>query len=243
MSSNSSSGNSAHSHSPLIAPRPAPRPPVDADDSDLSFDSFLIPRISPPEDPLKRLDAREHWGLPHLSDTPLDVTDPHVVRMVEDRNDPLAKCSPCAQFGTECQYSEAGIPCPPCVVLGVPDCEFADPDFFLQNLRHARDAYLHGERVALSKAVQNNQLASSRFAREYGRAEAWFYSCAQGAINRFRINKRATQDVALRGYASLAAACTDPGLLARFITFGYETHIHPIVLHAVADRLLFVFTS
>ncbi|KAJ7479653.1 hypothetical protein FB451DRAFT_1171753 [Mycena latifolia] len=163
--------------------------------------------------------------------------------------DVVAKCANCAELAIDCDFSEAGIPCPPCAVLGIPDCNYADPYFFVSNLANRRDAYLHDERAVLCAAVRDNHLAASQFGmslcllREYERASTWFYSAAQGAITRFLVNCHATGGLAFRGYQRLAESSTDAGLLSRFLVFGHDARIHPSVLQAVVDRLYSLFFS
>jgi len=140
-------------------------------------------------------------------------------------------------MGIECMFTEAGISCPPCSVLGIPDCNWSDPFWFMENLQRCRDLYLLDEREELVKSVKENRLAPSLFDREFNRIQSWFYSSAQGAISRFVVNSRATRDIALNGYRSLAAASTDVSLLSRFIALGAETHVHPLVLQLVAERV------
>jgi hypothetical protein len=66
-------------------------------------------------------------------------------------------------MGVECSFTEAGVPCPPCSVLGIPDCNWSDPFWFVENLRGCRDSYLIGERDALVKSVKDNLLPPSLF--------------------------------------------------------------------------------
>ncbi|KAJ7088181.1 hypothetical protein C8R44DRAFT_445112 [Mycena epipterygia] len=203
-----------------------------------------MPQIPPPDCPLKvTRDAHGHRQLPIISDHPLPVDHERVKKLVKYRIDVVAKCANCAELAVECDFSESGIPCPPCAILGIPDCNYADPYFFMANLAHRRDMYLHEERTVLSVAVRDNFLAPSQFDREYQRASEWFYSAAQGAITRFVLNCHATGGLALRGYQRLAESSTDAGLLSRFLALGHDARIHPSVLQTVADRLQALFFS
>ncbi|KAJ7306271.1 hypothetical protein DFH08DRAFT_944856 [Mycena albidolilacea] len=247
MPSNSSyDTNYPHDHS-FTAPRPAPAPPVSSlgsSNSSPSPEGFIVPHIPPPNDPVRVIrDARGHWQLPHLSEMPLHVDHRRVNRLMKYRIHVNAKCSSCAELGVDCEFGETGLPCPPCNVLGVPYCTFADPDFFMENVGHTRNTFLYEECSALCTAVHNNQLPPSSFDREYTKAQSWFYSTAQGAITRFTLNHRATDGLALRGYRALASSATDTGLLTRFISLGFETHLHPLVLQVVTDRLQAIFLA
>ncbi|KAJ7753265.1 hypothetical protein B0H16DRAFT_1459566 [Mycena metata] len=214
---------------------PLPSPPPDG---------FVIPRIPPPDCPLRvTRDSRGHRQLPHVSDHPLPVDHERVIRLVKSRVDVVAKCANCAELAIPCEFSESGIPCPPCAVLGIPDCDYSDPYFFVANLAYHRDAYLHEERSVLVDAVKQNFLEPSQFSREYERANAWYYSAAQGAITRFLINCHATGDLAFRGYQCIAEASNDAGLLSRFLAIGHESGMHPSVLQTVAGRLQGLFNT
>ncbi|KAJ7811515.1 hypothetical protein B0H13DRAFT_1881159 [Mycena leptocephala] len=232
------------------APRPAPVPPTRSNASSNSGstrsspDGFVVPCIPPLDCPLRViLDPQGRPQLPHVSDHPLPVDHERVLRLMKSRTDVNAKCAHCAEAAIECDWSEAGVPCAPCAVLGIPDCDFADPYFLVQNLAHQRNLYLHSERAILCAAVRDNHLSPSQFDREYERASSWFYSAAQGAITRFLVNSYATCGLALRGYQLLAASSTDAGLLSRFLTLGHDSDIHPSVLKVVADRLRSLYTT
>jgi hypothetical protein len=58
-----------------------------------------------------------------------------------------------------------------------------------------------------------------------------------------QINSRATRDIAVHGFHSLAAASTDTSLLLRFLSLGAETNVHPLVLQVVAERVQAIITS
>ncbi|KAJ7429208.1 hypothetical protein B0H11DRAFT_1945619 [Mycena galericulata] len=161
-----------------------------------------------------------------ISDTPLDVLDSRVTRLVQAH-----------PMGIPCSYYEAGVPCPPCTILGIPECDWADPFWVLEHLRCSRDSYFCTERDALVKSVKENRLPVSLFDHEFGIRMSWFYTSAQGAINRFLLNSQATRDIGLRGYRALAASTTDASMLLRFITLGVETNIHPLVLQVVGQRV------
>ncbi|KAJ7113787.1 hypothetical protein C8R44DRAFT_881375 [Mycena epipterygia] len=227
-----SSGRSVFNH-----PRPAPPPPP-ATSRSTTPEGFVLPQIPPSHDPLiVTHDAYGHRQLPHVSDSPLRVDDIRVLKLIEHRSAIRPKCSNCAEMAVDCSFSEAGIPCPPCAVLGIPDCDWADPFWLMENLQQCRDLYLRDERDALVKSVNENRLSPSLFDREFDRVQRWFYSGAQGAISRFIINSRATRDIAIRGYQSLAASSTDVNVLSRVLALGAETRIHPLVLQVVAERI------
>ncbi|KAJ7816101.1 hypothetical protein B0H13DRAFT_435624 [Mycena leptocephala] len=209
-----------------------------------SIEGFVLPLIPPPNDPLRIiLDPHGHRQLPRVSDNALPVDHERVTSLSKYRIDVTAKCASCAELAIECEFSESGIPCAPCAVLAVPDCDFSDPYFLVANLAHRRDLYLHEERASLYAAAQNNQISPAQFEREYERSMNWFYAAAQGAITRFLINSRATASLALRGYRMLAESSVDAGLLSRFLTIAHESHMHPLVLQVVADRLHTLFAS
>ncbi|KAJ6525812.1 hypothetical protein DFH09DRAFT_1095524 [Mycena vulgaris] len=228
------SGNSFFDH-----PRPAPPPPSAASHSTRSTpEGYLLPLIPPTNDPLFiTCDAHGHRQLPRVSDAPLFIDDGRVLKLVTHHPMIVPKCANCAEMGVGCSFSEAGIPCPPCSVLGIPDCDWANPFWFLENLQRCRDLYLLDERDSLVKSVNDNRLPPSLFEREFERAQSWFYSGAQGAITRFMVNSRATRDIAVRGFRSLAASSSDPSMLLRFLSLGVETRVHPLVLQVVTERL------
>ncbi|KAJ7121183.1 hypothetical protein C8R44DRAFT_877479 [Mycena epipterygia] len=235
----SSSDSSAESHRSVFDhPRRAPAPPPPSSCSALSTsEGFVLPRIPPPNDPL--VVTQDNHGihqLPHVSDAPLGVEDRRVRKLVEHNTMIPPKCANCTEMGVTCSFTEAGVPCPPCSVLGIPDCHWSDPYWFVENLRTCRDAYLSDERDELVKSVQESRLSPSLFDREFERAQNWFYCGAQGAISRFVVNSQATHDTAIRGYHALAAS-SSPSVLLRFLTLGVETQVHPLVLQVVADRL------
>ncbi|KAJ7176297.1 hypothetical protein C8R43DRAFT_1197922 [Mycena crocata] len=215
MASSSSESSVDSGRSFFDHPRPAPPPPSVASQSSRSTpEGFVLPVIPPINDPLVvTYDTGGHRVLPHVSDTPLAVDDGRVTRLVEHHPMITPKCANCAELCVPCQFSEAGVPCPPCSVLGIPDCDWANPFWFIENLQRCRDLYLLDERTSL------------------------------GAISRFLINTRATRDVAVRGYQSLAAASTDPSVLLRFLALGVDTRIHPAVLGVVAERLQGLFQA
>ncbi|KAJ7307923.1 hypothetical protein DFH08DRAFT_491445 [Mycena albidolilacea] len=224
-------------------PRPAP-PPPSARSARSTPEGFVLPRIPPTNDPLfVTHDAHGHRVLPRVSDTPLHVDDTRVRRLVEFNPAPVPKCASCAEMGVTCTFSEAGIPCPPCAVLGIPDCDWTDPFWLIENIQRCRDLYLLDERDGLVNSVKDNRLAPSLFEREFERIQTWFYAGAQGAITRFSLNSRATHDVAVRGYQALADASTDTTLLLRFLSLATKTHVHPVVLQIVADRVQGIIAS
>lgn len=53
----------------------------------------------------------------------------------------------------------------------------------------------------------------------------------------FQLNCRATHNLAIRGYHTLAAASDDTGLLSRLLALGVEFNLHPSVLHILTERL------
>ncbi|KAJ7860721.1 hypothetical protein B0H14DRAFT_3621641 [Mycena olivaceomarginata] len=246
MPASSSDRSDDSSRSIFEHPRPAPLPPSSSSSRSARStpEGFVLPVIPPSDDPLVvTQDARGRPQLPRVSDSPLHVDDGRVLKLAKYHPMIVPKCASCAEMGVNCSFSEAGIPCPPCAVLGIPDCDWSDPFWLMENLQRCRDLYLLDERDTLVKSVQDNRLAPSLFDREFERVQAWFYSGAQGAISRFLINSHATHGLALRGYRSLAAASTDPSLLLRFLSLGTEAHIHPSVLEVVTERVQSFFHS
>ncbi|KAJ7466667.1 hypothetical protein B0H11DRAFT_2284599 [Mycena galericulata] len=230
---------------PLFSsPRPAPFPTPSSSRSSPSPQGFVVPQVPPRHCPLSiTIDDAGHRRLPLVSTNPLPAEHERVRKLIRHRADITAKCANCAELAIDCEFYEAGVPCPPCAVLGIPDCQFADPYDFMLNLRNRRDAHFCRERDTLCAAVRDNQLAPSLFEREYEHATAWFYSAAQGAISRFLINCHSTNGLAFRGYQALAESSTDASLLSRFLAFAHDAQIHPSVLRAVADRLRVLFLS
>ncbi|KAJ7723020.1 hypothetical protein DFH07DRAFT_971743 [Mycena maculata] len=149
-------------------------------------------------------------NFPRVSNSPLSVEDARVKKLIEYQSVIRPKCSSCAEMAIEYSFSEAGIPCPSCAVLGIPDCDWGRP------------VLAHGE-----PAISVNSTA----------VQDWFYSGAQGTISRFMINSRATCDLAIRGYRSLAASSVDISMLSRVLSLGAETQIHPLVLQVIAERI------
>ncbi|KAJ7309350.1 hypothetical protein DFH08DRAFT_823522 [Mycena albidolilacea] len=245
MPSSSSDHSADSGRSFFDHPRQAPLPPTPASRSARSTpEGFVLPVVPPVNDPLVvTRDAHGHRRLPNVSDSPLSVDDGRVLKLVQHHPMVIPKCANCAEMAVECTFTEAGIPCPPCSVLGIPDCDWADPFWFIENLQRCRDLYLLDERNELVKSVKDNRLAPSLFEREFERVQSWFYSGAQGAMSRFLINSHATRNIAVQGYQSLASASTDPTLLLRFLSLGAETQVHPLVLQVVAERVQSLFFS
>ncbi|KAJ6536516.1 hypothetical protein DFH09DRAFT_1324547 [Mycena vulgaris] len=242
MPSSDHSADSACSFFDLPRPAPPPLSSSQSAKSSLSPEGFRLPILPPPNDPLVvTRDSNGHCQLSHVSDSALGVEDARVLKLVQHQPMVLPKCANCAEMGIECTFSEAGIPCPPCSVLSIPDCRWAGPFWFIENLQRCRDLYLLDERDELVKAVRDNRLAPSLFEREFERVQDWFYSGAQGAIARFYPAYH--RDIAIWGYHSIAAASNDPTLLLRFLALGMESRVHPLVLHVVADRVQSFFGS
>ncbi|KAJ7366429.1 hypothetical protein DFH08DRAFT_797412 [Mycena albidolilacea] len=153
------------------------------------------------------------------------------------------KYSSCAKLSVNCKFSETDLPCPLCNILGVPDCTFTDPNFFIENVSHAHNAFLYKECSALCAAVHNNQLPPSSSDHEYTKAQSWFYSTVQGAITCFMLNHYATNGLALHGYCALASSATDTGLLTRFICLGFKIHLHLLVFQVITDHLQMIFLA
>ncbi|KAJ6628092.1 hypothetical protein B0H10DRAFT_2428963 [Mycena sp. CBHHK59/15] len=225
---------------PLFSsPRPAPLPTSMSSRSSPSPQGFIVPQIPPCDCPLSiTIDDAGHRRLPLVSSNLLPPDHECVRKLIRHRLDITAKCANCAELAIDCEFLEAGVPCPPCAVLGIPDCQFADPYDFMMNLRNRRNAHFLHEREVLCAAVCDNKLAPSVFEREYEHASAWFYSAAQGLLA-----DSCTGRLAFRGYQALAASSTDASLLSRFLAFGHDAHIHPSVLRAVVDRLQVLFLS
>ncbi|KAJ6521381.1 hypothetical protein DFH09DRAFT_1097828 [Mycena vulgaris] len=221
---------------------------------------IVIPSIPPPSCLLSiTVDEAGHRRLPAISNNPLPLNHKLVWKLIRHRADISAKCVNCAKMAIDCEFYEAGVPCPPCAVLSIPDCTFADPYDFMFNLANRRDAHLIRERDVLWAAVRDNHLAPSQFStffpplipysanlfpeREYEHASAWFYSAAQGAISRFLLNSHASAKLVFHGYQALAVSSTDPSFLSHFLAFGSDAHIHPTVLRLTADCLHTLFLS
>ncbi|KAJ7902589.1 hypothetical protein B0H14DRAFT_2555128 [Mycena olivaceomarginata] len=238
----SSSDHSADSRRSFFDhPHQAPLPLTPASCSAGSTpEGFVLPVVPPANDLLVvTRNAHGHRRLPHVSDSPLGVDDGRVLKLVQHHPMVVPKCANCAEMAVECTFTEAGIPCPPCSVLGIPDCDWVDPFWFIENFQHCRDLYLLDECNELVKSVKDNCLTPSLFEREFECVQSWFYSGAQGAMSQFLINSHATRNVAVQGYQSLAATSTDPTLLLCFLSLGAETQVHPLVLQVVAERVHF----
>ncbi|KAJ7333496.1 hypothetical protein DFH08DRAFT_966314 [Mycena albidolilacea] len=224
-------------------PRPAPSTPSSRS-ARSTPEGLVIPPIPPTNDPLVvTLDTHGHRVFLRVSDAPLQVDSSHVRRLVQFNAAPVPKCANCAELAIDCSFVEAGIPCPPCAILGIPDCDWTNPYWFAQNLRHCRDAYIRHERDSLVTAVREDHLAPSLFEREFERVQVWFYASAQGAITRFLLNARATRDLAVRGYGALANASTDVAHLLRFLAIATESRMHPLTLQIVANRVQTIIAS
>jgi hypothetical protein len=177
--------------SALVHPRPAPLPPSPPSSRSACStpEGFVLPVIPPPHEPLVvAIDPHGHRQLPRVSDAPLNVDDHRVLRLVRDfpvvrlvyslfsfrfLTTPFfqvtQKCYDCAEKAIDCSFTEAGIPCSPCTLLGVPDCRWSDPHWFMENLRRKRDHYLLEERDELIKSVRENRLAPSLFRKFFSR--------------------------------------------------------------------------
>ncbi|KAJ7152924.1 hypothetical protein C8R46DRAFT_1120773 [Mycena filopes] len=218
--------------SPLLplytSPRPAPSPPSSSG-SESTLEGFVYPRIPPPDCPLKiTLDPSGHPVLPCVSESGLPPSNSRCIKLTKTRS----------ELAIPCDFSESGSPVLPVHGTGYPDCVYADPWCFMATLSRERDIYLADERQGLFNAVKDNRLSPSVFGdAEYQRGLSWWYSIAQGAIDRFLINCSATNGLAFRGYEALAQASTDAGHLLRFLALGHDAHIHPSVLGVVTDRL------
>ncbi|KAF8216909.1 hypothetical protein K438DRAFT_1925898 [Mycena galopus ATCC 62051] len=192
--------NTTCSFRPTSSPRAAPTPPSSR--SSPSPQGFIVPRIPPPNCPLHVTHTPDGPQLPRVSDSPLPIDDDRVSRLIQFTLTAGSSCTSCYTAGLECDFTEAGIPCPCCVVLGVPNCDFIDPDFFLHNLADRRDQHFHDECWALCAFVRENCLLPCLFECEYERSCEWFYSVAHGAITRYLYNCKASHEMAVRGYAS-----------------------------------------
>ncbi|KAJ6572483.1 hypothetical protein DFH09DRAFT_1362442 [Mycena vulgaris] len=247
MTSSASSSSNNSPPSIFDHPRSAPQPrvpPTSSASSQSTPEGFILPLIPPTPDPLTiALDARGHRVLPNVSNTPLPVTDGRVTKLVQDHSLLVPKCANCLEMAVPCSFTEMGIPCPPCAVLGVPECDWSDPFFFMENLRRCRDLYLRDECNELLDSVKSNTLPTSLFEHEFARSQQWFYDGAQGAITRFLLNSYATRDVALHGYQALAASSSSIPTLLRFIALGVETRVHPSILQVVGERVQDLLTA
>ncbi|KAJ6566348.1 hypothetical protein B0H19DRAFT_1232580 [Mycena capillaripes] len=234
----SSSDNSADSGRSLFDhPRRAPLPPTPASRSAQSSpEGFVVPVIPPTNDPLiVTCDNKGHRQLPHVSFQPLGVDDTRVLKLSPNVRTALRWVS---NARSPKRASRALL-----ALFSAFRTATGPTRFGSWNLQHCRDLYLLDEREELMKSVKDGRLAPLVFDREFERAQAWFYSSAQGAISRFMVNTHATRDIAIRGYHSLAAAATDPSTLLRFLSLGTETHVHPLVLQVVAERVQSLFMS
>ncbi|KAJ7110552.1 hypothetical protein C8R44DRAFT_743024 [Mycena epipterygia] len=223
--------------SPSCSVPPVPSPPTPSASTRSTPEGFVLPRIPPNPDPLHvTVDTNGRYRIPVLSHKPLPVHDRRVTAIIRHFGPYSPKCSNCLELCVACEPSEHGIPCASCILLGIPDCEHADFSHFFDSVRRDRDASFVEDRDALVRRVESNQLPHSRFEREFAKAAAWFYSAAQGALDRFLLNVRATRDIAINGYRALAASSNHPATLLRFILLGLETRVHPAVLHVVGSR-------
>ncbi|KAJ6540940.1 hypothetical protein B0H10DRAFT_2245124 [Mycena sp. CBHHK59/15] len=219
---------------PLFSsPRPAPLPTSMSSRSSPSPQGFIVPQIPPRDCPLSiTIDDAGHRRLPLVSSNPLPPDHERVRKLIRHRLDITAKCANCAELAIDSEFFEAGVPCPPCAVLGIPDCQFADPYDFMMNLRNRRDAhFLHEPRSSvLLFATTNLPLPSSNASTNM---------LPHGSTPRHKalLADSCTGRLAFRGYQALAASSTDASLFSRFLAFGHDARIHPSVLRAVADRL------
>ncbi|KAF8169899.1 hypothetical protein K438DRAFT_1983029 [Mycena galopus ATCC 62051] len=168
-------------------------------------------------------------------------------------------------MAVECTFSKAGIPCPLCSIMGIPDYKWNDLFFFTENLRRQHDLYLLDEHNSLVCSMQDNHLAPALFKCEFEHMQNWFYASTQGRITRFLVhsfsvfivspsslansswlawaNSRATHNITVQGYHLLATTSTDTSLLLYFIALGTESHIHPLVLQVVMECMLVIIMS
>ncbi|KAJ6447863.1 hypothetical protein C8R45DRAFT_948310 [Mycena sanguinolenta] len=259
-----SSGLESFTSLSFTSPRPAPSPPIQcssistpsictSSSSSLSVYSqqsssplsvgFALPPVPPTDCPLHlETDVNGQRQFPCASKNPLPVDHDFVIKLIRYRKNPFTRCTNCAQNGFDCEFSESGVPCPPCAVLGIPDCLHADPEEFLANISERCNGYLLRRRDHIKGLVNDNYVAPSQFQYYFDDACSFIYSAAQGAIDRFAINARATSGLILRGYHTIAASSTDIGFLSRFLSMGNEAQLHPSVTRVVSQRLTALYT-
>ncbi|KAJ7725160.1 hypothetical protein B0H16DRAFT_1471945 [Mycena metata] len=235
MSSSRFSIDSSSMQSLYSAPRPAPRP-YDAPCPQGVYPSpppdFLVLPIIPPTDCRIFLSADDHSNtiLPRVSIGSIGADHDMAIELCRTQVEGEQRCANCAEMDISCQFWEAGIPCPTCTILGIPDCANASAARFIDVLVRARDRYMLHERDILSALVRDGLMTPTKFEREYADTEHNYYAVVQGALSRFSINSSATKNLAFQGYRDLANSSQDAALLSRFITLGTEAHIHPSIL-------------
>ncbi|KAJ7609275.1 hypothetical protein FB45DRAFT_1066997 [Roridomyces roridus] len=224
--------------------RRPPSPPSSRSNSPTSFPpGFVFPPNPPLNCPFRECVGFAEDGMPTVSDSPVRSDDPLVEQVMMFRADPSSPCAHCRKHGNRCEFVESGSPCPTCLALGVPDCRFADPDYFLLNLVEYRNRHLHDKCDELVGQVNNGTLDASLFDQAYHRIEEEFYRVAQGAIVRFGITHGATNDLTRRGFHLLALSVDDPEVLAQLIAACTKTGLHPDVLVDMSTRLRDLYLS
>ncbi|KAJ6592456.1 hypothetical protein B0H19DRAFT_1087868, partial [Mycena capillaripes] len=115
-------------HNPRTPPPVPCAPSSKSSSSGSSIEGFVLPLIPPLNDPLRVvIDHHGHRQLPRVSGNTLPVDHERVISLSRYQVNVTAKCASCAELAIECEFSESGIPCAPCAVLAIPDCDFADP--------------------------------------------------------------------------------------------------------------------
>ncbi|KAK7016826.1 hypothetical protein R3P38DRAFT_2635464 [Favolaschia claudopus] len=223
---------------PVPLPSTSPDSTASTNGSADSYAAFVYPIVPPPDDPFVLL----HDGtLPRVSRNPLPPNHERVETLTKYRAR-VYKCANCAEGALCCRFDEAGKSCGPCAARGVPDCCFTEPGFLLDNLVARRDRYFNYERVTLANAVHAGSLHPSRFNIEYERAGAFFYSAAQGAINRFLMNSSTTKDLVYGGISDIMSSSDDPTFIIQFLSFSHDK-MHPRISLLAVERLHAVLTS
>ncbi|KAJ7025499.1 hypothetical protein C8F04DRAFT_1191392 [Mycena alexandri] len=247
MSSSRFSVDSSSIYTPFTAPRPAPRPQGPRHPGTYPSpppETLFLPTIPPADCPL-HLSEDDHGNilLPRVSHRSVGADHDHAIQLCRTQLEGNPKCSNCMEMEIDCQFWEAGIPCPSCAILGIPDCSNASPQRFIDTLVYCRDQHFYKERQILSALVRDDMMTPAKFEREYAETAKSYYAVIQGALSRFAINSAATAGLAQQGYQDLAASSNDASLLSRFLTLGTEAHIHPSILRAVSARLQSLFNS
>ncbi|KAJ7782931.1 hypothetical protein B0H16DRAFT_1709762 [Mycena metata] len=248
MSSSHFSIDSSSMQSFYSAPRPVPRPcdasrPQDTYPSPLP--EFLVLPSIPPPDCRIYLSADDHGNtiLPRVLIGSIGADHDIAIRLCRTQVEGEQRCANCVEMDISCQFWEAGIPCPSCAILGIPDCANASPSRFINVLVRARDQHMLREHDMLATLVRDGHMTPTKFEREYAETEHHYYSVVQGALSCFAINSSATKSLVFQRYRDLANSSNDAALLARFVTLGTEAHIHPSILRTVSKRLATLFHS
>ncbi|KAK6974586.1 hypothetical protein R3P38DRAFT_3296652 [Favolaschia claudopus] len=200
-------------------------------------DDFKIPEPDAMNDPFTILFDHTFAEItPIVSTRPLPTNDAAVIELLEFELHYGVKCSSCVQAKIRCTRGELGRACYSCVGRGCSDCSFTHLTTLLKSLSFQRDQYLQGECFSLMRAMADDGHDSKWFDLRYETAKRLFYEAAQGALDRFEIN-RSSASLGFNSFVALAESVHDAAVLARLWASLKECKINPGVLGMIKARV------